>query len=108
MSASCAGRSILQVSRRYSGLNAAWATCCMRLNELWRTTTFRLTLIYGLIFALGTVALLGMVYLQSAVYLTQRVDGILSTEADALARSPPHELSQRIDEALALNGGQTN
>lgn len=80
----------------------------MHLNELWRTTTFRLTLIYGLIFALGTVALLGMVYLQSAVYLTQRVDGILSTEADALARSPRQVLSQRIDEALALNGGQTN
>jgi signal transduction histidine kinase len=80
----------------------------MRLSELWRTTTFRLTLLYGLIFALGMVALLGMVYLQSAVYLTQRVDGILSTEADALARSPPLELSQRIDEALALNAGQTN
>lgn len=80
----------------------------MRLNELWRTTTFRLTLVYGLVFALGTVALLGMVYLRSAVYLTQRVDSILSTEADALIRSPPTELSQRIDEALALNGGQTN
>jgi signal transduction histidine kinase len=80
----------------------------MRISELWRTTTFRLTILYGLVFALGTMALLGMVYLQSAVYLTRRVDGILNTEADALARSPPQALSQRIDEALALNGDQTN
>ncbi len=80
----------------------------MRLSQLWRTTTFRLTILYGLVFALGTVALLGMVYLQSAVYQTHRVDGILNTEADALARSPPREMSQRIDEALALNGDQTD
>jgi signal transduction histidine kinase len=60
------------------------------------------------VFALGTVALLGMVYFQSAVYLTQRVDGILNTEADALARSPPPLLSLRINDALALNGDQTN
>jgi signal transduction histidine kinase len=80
----------------------------MDLKALWRTTTFRLTVLYGLVFALGTVALLGMVYLQSAVYLTRRVDGILNTEADALARSPPQALSQRIDDALALNGDRTN
>ena len=80
----------------------------MRLRQLWRTTTFRLTVLYGLIFAVGAVALLGMVYLQSAVYLTHRVDGILNTEADALARTPAPALSSGIDEALALNGDQTN
>ena len=61
----------------------------MQFNALRRTTTFRLTVLYGLLFALGTIALLGMVYLRSAGYLTQRVDGILNTEADALMRSPP-------------------
>jgi signal transduction histidine kinase len=76
----------------------------MRLNELGRTTTARLSLVYGLVFALGVPALLGMVYLQSAVYLTGRVDRILSTEADALERSSPSDLPKRIDEALALNG----
>ena len=80
----------------------------MRLDQLWRTTTFRLTALYGLVFALGTMALLGMVYLQSAVYLTRRVDGILNTEADALAHAPPGRLSQRISDALALNDDQTN
>jgi signal transduction histidine kinase len=86
----------------------ASAISSARLSALWQTTTFRLTVLYGLVFALGTVALLGMVYLQSAVYLTHRVDGILNTEADALASSPPQEASQRIDAALALDGEKTS
>lgn len=80
----------------------------MRLRALWRTTTFRLTVLYGLLFALGTLALLGMVYLQSVVFLTRRVDGILETEAAGLARSVRPGLRQRIQEELALNGDKTN
>src|SRR5579871_6005090 len=76
----------------------------MQIRALLRTTTFRLSALYGLIFALGLVALLGLVYLRSAVYLTARVDGILTTETDALARSPPSETEQRIGEALTLDG----
>src|SRR5580658_6618871 len=80
----------------------------MQIRALLRTTTFRLSALYGLIFALGLVALLGLVYLRSAVYLTARVDGILATEAAALAKSPPSELGRRIDEALALDGQKNN
>ncbi|HXQ17528.1 MAG TPA: HAMP domain-containing sensor histidine kinase [Caulobacteraceae bacterium] len=80
----------------------------MQIRALLRTTTFRLSALYGLIFALGLVALLGLVYLRSAVYLTRRVDGILATEAAALVRSPPSEVEQRIDEALALDGQKNN
>ena len=80
----------------------------MRLREVWGTTTFRLTCLYGLVFALGVVALLGMVYLESAGYLTRRVDGILHTEAAALATIPPQALPRRIGDALALDGNQTN
>ncbi|HKR87609.1 MAG TPA: ATP-binding protein [Phenylobacterium sp.] len=78
----------------------------MRLKEIWRTSTFRLSVLYGALFALATVALLGMIYLQSAVYLTRRVDSILETEAHALAAAPGASLRQRIDDALALNGGR--
>src|SRR5580700_5568155 len=80
----------------------------MQIRALLRTTTFRLSALYGLIFALGLVALLGLVYLRSAVYLTRRVDGILTTEAAALVRSPPSEVEQRIDEALSLDGQKNN
>jgi signal transduction histidine kinase len=79
----------------------------MRLRELLRTTTFRLSAIYGLLFAAGLVTLLGLVYLRSAVYLTRRVDGILATQADALGRAPPGTLAQRIREALSLSGQKT-
>ncbi len=80
----------------------------MRVNDLWHTTTFRLTVLYGGLFALGTVTLLWMIYLRSAVYLTSRVDGILATEADALARTPTAMLQERVSEELAINGGRTN
>jgi signal transduction histidine kinase len=80
----------------------------MRLSEVWRTTTFRLTALYGLVFALGVVALLGLVYVQSTVYLTQRADRILKIEADGIAQAPPGQVRASIDEALALNGAQAN
>jgi signal transduction histidine kinase len=80
----------------------------MQFNALRHTTTFRLTVLYGLLFALGTIALLGMVYVRSAGYLTQRVDGILNTEVDALMRSPAAGLRERLVDELALNGTRTN
>jgi signal transduction histidine kinase len=79
----------------------------MQFSTLRRTTTFRLAAIYGLVFALGTSALLGIVYVQSAAYLTRRVDGILNTEADALARSPAPDLRPRIADELAMSGDRT-
>jgi signal transduction histidine kinase len=78
----------------------------MQFNALRHTTTFRLTILYGLLFALGTIALLGMVYVRSAGYLTRRVDGIIDTEMSALLRSPPSQLPERLNEELALNGNR--
>jgi signal transduction histidine kinase len=80
----------------------------MQLRALYRTTTFRLSLLYGVIFALALVVLLGMVYLRSIVYLTQRVDNILGTEADALMQSPRPGLRERLVNELTLNGDKTN
>jgi signal transduction histidine kinase len=78
----------------------------MRLRELWRITTFRITVLYGLVFALGAVALLGLVYIQSTVYLSQRVDHILDNEMNALTAAPPWLLAQRVEDAVALGGRQ--
>jgi signal transduction histidine kinase len=80
----------------------------MQFSELRRTTTFRLTLLYGVLFAAGTLALLWLIYLRTAGYLTQRVDNILLTEADALAHSPRPGLRQRVIDDLALNGDRMN
>ena len=80
----------------------------MRLRELLRTSTFRLSVLYGLIFTIGAIALLGLVYLQSAFYLTRRVDRILAAEAASLAAAPPAQLTRRIDEAISLGGERNN
>ncbi|HEY1898851.1 MAG TPA: HAMP domain-containing sensor histidine kinase [Steroidobacteraceae bacterium] len=80
----------------------------MQFNVLRRTTTFRLTVLYGLLFALGTIALLGMVYVRSTGYLTRRVDSILNAEAGGLVRSPRPGLSARVIEELTLNGNRNN
>ena len=80
----------------------------MQFSALRRTTTFRLTVLYGLLFALVTIALLGVVYARSAGYLTHRADRILNTEADALVNSPLPGLRARLSEELTLNGNRTN
>jgi signal transduction histidine kinase len=80
----------------------------MQFSALRRTTTFRLTLLYGALFALVTIALLGMVYVRSAGYLSHRADRILNTEADALVHSPRAGLRERLGEELTLNGNRTN
>lgn len=76
----------------------------MRFSELRRTTTFRLTLLYGALFAIGTIVLLWMVYIRSVVYMTARVDRIIGIQAQALIQSPRPGLRQRLIEDLTLNG----
>jgi len=76
----------------------------MRFSELRRTTTFRLTVLYGALFAVGTIALLWMVYVRSLVYMTARVDHIIDIQAQALLQSPRPGLRQRLIEDLTLNG----
>src|ERR1700684_1173931 len=61
----------------------------MRRPELWRTTTFRLALLYGAVFAAGVVALLGLIYVSAAIYLTHQMDEIVIGQAQALERAPP-------------------
>jgi signal transduction histidine kinase len=76
----------------------------MRFSELSRTSTFRLTILYGALFALGTIALLWMVYIRSVVYMTARVDHIINIQAEALLQSPRPGLRRRLIEDLTLNG----
>src|SRR5262249_895019 len=79
-------------------------TYSMRFSELRRTTAFRLTLIYGALFAVGTIALLWMVYIRSVVYMTARIDHIINIQAEALLHSPRPGLRRRLIEDLTLNG----
>ena len=76
--------------------------------EVWRTTTARLTVLYGLIFAFGILTLLGVVYWQSALYLNQRVDRILKARAEIFLKATPADLPGLIREGLSVDGAQIN
>jgi signal transduction histidine kinase len=78
------------------------------LNDVWRTTTTRLTAIYGLIFSIGILTLLGVVYWQSALYLNHRVDRILKARAEIFLRAAPADLPGLIRQGLAVDGAQIN
>jgi signal transduction histidine kinase len=71
----------------------------MRRPELWRTTTFRLALVYGAVFAAGVVALLGLIYASAAVFLTQQMDQIVVGQAHALQATPAAALPAQVRQA---------
>ena len=70
----------------------------LRRPEIWRTSTFRLALVYGAVFAAGVVALLGLIYASAAVYLTQQMDQIVIGQARALQSDAPSVLPERLRE----------
>ena len=80
----------------------------MRVPELWRTTTFRLTTLYGAVFAVGVVLLLGLVYWRTAAALTQRVDAIVAGEASMLARTDAAGLPDAVRRQNAGAAGRLN
>src|ERR1700712_4662618 len=96
MSGSCARRSTLSTDLHSYAQSAARVTYSMRFSELRRTTTFRLTILYGALFAVGTIALLWMIYVRSVVYMTARVDQIINIQADALLPTPRPGLRQPL------------
>lgn len=69
--------------------------------SLWRTTTFRLTLLFGAVFATGIALLLSLVYVQTAGYLTQRADRTLVAEARLLEKSGPDFIIRRFQQEVA-------
>ncbi len=66
---------------------------------LWRTSTFRLSALFGALYALGLVLLLGLVYVQTAAYLTSRSDRIIRAEADVLERGGPRDILSAMSRA---------
>jgi signal transduction histidine kinase len=66
------------------------------LAELWRITSFRLTVIYGGLFALAVAGLLALIYLQTARYQNQQTDQILQSQAHAFSNATVDQLDHDI------------
>jgi signal transduction histidine kinase len=68
---------------------------------LWRTTPFRLAVVFGALYLAGIATLLALIYFTAASYVTRQMDEIVLGQAHALASAPPANLPQRIAEAEA-------
>src|ERR1700761_4266139 len=68
----------------------------LRFRDIRNTSTFRLTILLGSVFAIGVVAMLGLIYGLTARELNARSDRILRAEAMSLQSVPADQLPQRI------------
>ena len=71
------------------------------LAELWRITSFRLTVLYGGLFALAVVCLFALIYWQTARYQNQQVDQILRNQAHVFSTATADELDKDIAYEIA-------
>lgn len=76
--------------------------------RLWRTTPFRLTAIYGAVFAVGVMALVALIYFSVAGYLTTQMDQIVLGQAKALSAGRAATLPDRIAQAQSADVRQVN
>jgi signal transduction histidine kinase len=72
-----------------------------RIPDLWRTTVFRLTLIYGAVFVVGVAALLGLIYLQTESVTIHRTDAQIDAGARFLEKSDAEHMPALINAVLA-------
>ncbi|MDB5439234.1 MAG: Signal transduction histidine kinase, partial [Caulobacteraceae bacterium] len=73
----------------------------MRQLELTRTTTFRLTLFFGAVFAAAIMALLGLIYLQTAGIMAHQIDVIVVARANQLENGGEADLAAHMKEVAA-------
>ena len=67
--------------------------------ELWRTSAFRLTMVFGGLFAAGVMTLVALIYLSAAGYLTSQMDTIVLGQARGLSEASAEALPGQIAQA---------
>lgn len=77
----------------------------LRLGDIRNISTFRQTVLLGLISAVGVIALLGIVYVLTARELTSRTDRILRMEAGRFNDVQPVDLPQQVWREVERNSG---
>ncbi|HEY1773016.1 MAG TPA: ATP-binding protein [Gammaproteobacteria bacterium] len=80
----------------------------MRIAEYWRTSTFRLVLLFGAVFLVAVVSLLGLIYWRTAGYMTQQMDLIISAESVQFVRGGPEKLPQVLETYQARDARHVN
>jgi len=80
----------------------------LRIRDIRNTSTFRLTLVFGVVFLTGVAILLGLIYGLSARELTRRSDRILRLEAAMLESTPPADLPGHVRGEIARSASGLN
>jgi signal transduction histidine kinase len=78
------------------------------LRDHWRTSTFRLAVLFGILFAFGNVALLGSIYWQISVYLEHHVDSSIMTMSSNFRDGDSAKALEEVNDALAYDLRKTN
>jgi len=72
----------------------------VQVRDLWTISRFRLTLLYGAIFAAGVLLLVGLIYWQTAGYMGRQMDQVIRVEAGALVNVSAETLPGRVREEI--------
>jgi signal transduction histidine kinase len=78
------------------------------LRERWRISTFRLTILFGVVFTIGNVALLGLIYWQTTGYLERRIDRSIEVILSGFQLDQPETLLAQVRDALVFDLRRTN
>lgn len=78
------------------------------LIEHWRVSTFRLAILFGIVFTLANVALLSLIYWQTSSYLVHRIDDSISAMASNFKNLAPDQVAQEVNEALTYDLRRSN
>ncbi|MEO7558566.1 MAG: HAMP domain-containing sensor histidine kinase [Gammaproteobacteria bacterium] len=76
----------------------------MRIPNLFRTTAFRLTLLYAALFAVSVLVLLGFIYWNTINYLNAQTDQGIQTEMDGLLGQYRQQGLNNLRETLVQRG----
>jgi signal transduction histidine kinase len=67
-----------------------------RFADHWRTSAFRLSLLYGCVFVIAVLALLGLIYWRTAGYMILQNDEVIDLELHAFQKLDAAALRERI------------
>jgi len=78
------------------------------LRERWRISTFRLAILFGVLFTLGNVALLSLIYWQTSSYLVHRIDDSIAAMASNFTNLSPAKVAEEVHDALIYDLRRSN
>jgi signal transduction histidine kinase len=75
----------------------------MRLNDLRKTSAFRLTLLFSVLLIGSVLLLFGFVYWRTAAFLSDRFDQTLAGEAEEIVRTPDTSRALALDNLISTD-----